>query len=113
MLVIPLLQSSSHYFFVTRGDAPRSARRLPLAFIFRAFGAIQSNFVKREKLNIPFCAGDWRFDEVHNLEPQRARGIVHFLNNAQPLRLIAHNSAPTYLTATYFKLWLEVVNLIE
>ena len=25
--------------FVTRGDAPRFARRLPLAIIFRAFGA--------------------------------------------------------------------------
>src|ERR1700752_2703303 len=39
MAVIPLLQSSPHYFLVTRGDAPRCARRWPLAFIFRAFGA--------------------------------------------------------------------------
>jgi hypothetical protein len=26
-------------FFLPRGDAPRYARRLPLAIIFRAFGA--------------------------------------------------------------------------
>ena len=33
-----LSELRSHYF-LPRGDAPRLARRLPLAVIFRAFGA--------------------------------------------------------------------------
>jgi len=30
------------FFILTRGDAPRFARRLPLAIIFRAFGAFNA-----------------------------------------------------------------------
>ena len=33
-----------NWFLLTRGDAPRAARRLPLAIIFRAFGAVQTEF---------------------------------------------------------------------
>ena len=33
-----------HLFLLTRGDAPRCARRLPLAIIFRAFGAAWTEF---------------------------------------------------------------------
>ena len=32
------------FYFVTRGDALRFAARLPLAIIFRAFGAVWHNF---------------------------------------------------------------------
>jgi len=32
------------YVLVARGDPPRCARRLPLAVIFRAFGAAQIDF---------------------------------------------------------------------
>ena len=38
-LVIPLLQSLTLFTSLPRDDAPRVARRLPLAIIFRAFGA--------------------------------------------------------------------------
>ena len=31
-------------FLLTRGDALRSAQRLPLAIIFRAFGAVWTEF---------------------------------------------------------------------
>src|SRR5689334_5449926 len=37
---ISALQASSASAFVTRGDVPRVARHLPLAIIFRAFGAV-------------------------------------------------------------------------
>ncbi len=34
------------YFLLTRGDALRSAQRLPLAIIFRAFGAAHTEASK-------------------------------------------------------------------
>ena len=37
--IITLFQSFMVVYVWTRGDAPRSARRLPLAIIFRAVGA--------------------------------------------------------------------------
>src|SRR5215218_10768687 len=33
-----------NWFLLTRGDAPRGARRLPLAIIFRAFGAAKTEW---------------------------------------------------------------------
>ncbi len=42
--IIALFQSFTVVYAWTRGDAPRSARRLPLAIIFRAFGAPQTDF---------------------------------------------------------------------
>ena len=41
-VVIPLFQSFTLIMLLSRGDAPRCAQRLPLAIIFRAFGAPQS-----------------------------------------------------------------------
>jgi len=38
---------ASLFVVVTRGDALRCAQRLPLAIIFRAFGASQIGFVER------------------------------------------------------------------
>jgi len=50
MYFIPLFQSFPVMTLLSRGDALRSAQRLPLAVIFRAFGAAQ-------KLSAPwFCA---------------------------------------------------------
>src|ERR1700754_4683871 len=43
-MVIPLFQSSTLTMLLPRGDAPRVARRLPLAIIFRAFGACLIEF---------------------------------------------------------------------
>jgi len=46
----PLVQTFSaraNYLLLTRGDAPRCARRLPLAIIFRAFGASETTVLQR------------------------------------------------------------------
>ena len=40
MSIIPLFQSITIICAHTRGDAPHVVWRLPLAFIFRAFGAV-------------------------------------------------------------------------
>ena len=64
-------------------------------------------FIERQKFHVPFSAGDWRFDDIHNLEPESARGIVHFLNRAQPLRFVANNSAAAHFPSSDLKLWLN------
>ena len=39
-----------HYDVVSRGDAPRCAQRLPLAIIFRAFGAKPAGVQLKQRL---------------------------------------------------------------
>ena len=41
---------------LTRGDAPHVVRRLPLAFISRAFGAYKATFIKNAPEDNPFGA---------------------------------------------------------
>ena len=61
--IIPLFQSLNAVCGVTRGDAPHVVRRLPLAFIFRAFGACSRLSYTRRGLAAfifrAFGAGTW------------------------------------------------------
>ena len=56
---MPLFQSSIVAMLLTRGDALRSAQRLPLAFIFRAFGAVRIEFRDLGQSYVKCTRQDW------------------------------------------------------
>ena len=81
---------------LTRGDAPRSAQRLPLAIIFRAFGAIRIEFRFLGKAVCRSCSTAriqkhvrrMRFGDAARLEVAAVRRakMVSFLTTSLELR---------------------------
>ncbi len=69
-LVFRTFSAPFNLFDLTRGDAPRFARRLPLAIIVRAFGAA----------NTEFPVGAARTERVYGV-PTRYREVVLTVSN--------------------------------
>ena len=68
----------SQFFLLTRGDALRSAQRLPLAFIFRAFGAVQNEFRHLRQRNEPQITQIGSPVEEFSSFPIRLPGTIFF-----------------------------------
>src|SRR5215213_8278387 len=61
-------------------------------------------FIQGQKFYISFGALDGRLDHTHDFEAENSCGAVNFLDHSRPLFRIAHDSAASNLSSTYFKL---------
>src|SRR5215217_4255236 len=85
----------------------RSASSTGLLSTLRLCVKQSSQAIKRQIFNISLNARDRRLDDVYNFESELACGTIHFLDDARPLRRIAHDSAASNFPTPHFKLRLD------
>ena len=66
--------------------------------------------IQGEIFNIAFRALNWRLDHVQNLQAERGRRVIYFLNRSRSLFRIAYDATAANLSFTNLKLWLDERN---